>query len=89
MLPTRSASGSRFMAGVDGGGQVLEVAGFGVTVVLSVSFTAAVILVVPFFEFGVFPSAAGRFSFSASRALTVSIDGAPSMNWKALSFVRV
>jgi hypothetical protein len=88
MLPTKSASGSRFMAGVDGGGQDLDVAGFGVIAVLPASFTvrgAFVILVVV----EALPRAAARFSFSASRSFAVSTVGAPSMNWKALSFVRV
>lgn len=77
MLPTRSASGGRFMAGVEGGGQLLEVAGLGVTAVL------------PTFLAGGTAFAAGRFSFSALRCLLVSAVGAPSMNWKALSLVRV
>jgi hypothetical protein len=68
------------MAGVDGGGQDFEVAGFGVVVAFPVSFT---------FCNEAFPTAAELFSFSASRSFVVSTVGAPSMNWKALSFVRV
>jgi hypothetical protein len=79
MLPTRSARGSLFIAGVDGGGQVFELAGLGVAAALSVSFTTTGAFVVPF-KVEIFPSAAGRFSFSASRPLAVSRDGAPSMN---------
>jgi hypothetical protein len=86
MLPTRSASGRRFMAGVVGGGQVLDVAGFGV--VAAFPFTLRDPLVVPSMV-EVFPRGATRFSFSASRPFAVSTAGAPSRNWNALSFVRV
>jgi hypothetical protein len=86
MLPTRSASGRRFMAGVVGGGQVLDVAGFGVVTV--VPFTLRGSLVVPS-DVDFFPRGATRFSFSASRLLAVSTVGAPSRNWNDLSFVRV
>jgi hypothetical protein len=87
MLPTRAASGSLFMAGVDGGGQDLEVAGLGVVLALAGSWTFCNVLVV--LSVAALPMAAGRFSFSASRCLAFSTGGAPSMNWKALSFVRV
>lgn len=76
------------MAGVDGGGQVLEVAGFGVVAAFTVSFAACTVLVIPSFAVAL-PSAEGWFSFSALLSLVASTVGAPSMNWKALSFVRV
>jgi hypothetical protein len=87
MLPTRSASGSLFMAGVDGGGQVFEVASFGVAVFI-VSFAACTDLDIPSFA-DALPSAEGWFSFSALLSLVASTVGAPSMNWKALSLVLV
>lgn len=88
MLPTRSASGSLFMAGVDGGGQDFEVAGFGVVVAFPGSFPFCNALDTPSLV-EAFPTATELFSFSASRSFVVSTVGAPSMNWKALSFVRV
>jgi hypothetical protein len=87
-LPTRSASGSLVVAGVDGGGQSTMVGNFGVLFVVPTSFTTLEVFGV-LIGFVAFPSAAGRFSFSASRSFAVSTEGAPSMNWKALSFLRV
>lgn len=87
MLPTRSASGSRVVAGVDGGGHDLVVGGLGVFSVFPRSLTILEI-------FGVsiamaLSNVVGWFSLSASRSFGVSPGCAPSMNWKALSFVRV
>jgi hypothetical protein len=76
------------MAGVDGGGQDFEVAGFGVVVAFPVYFPACKALDIPSLA-EAFPTATALFSFSASRSFVVSTVGAPSMNWKALSFVRV
>jgi hypothetical protein len=78
MLPTRSASGSLFIAGVDGGGQVLEVA-LGVGTAFPASFAACTDLVIPSFTEAL-PSAEGWFSFSALLFLLASTTGAPSMN---------
>ena len=88
IFPTRSASGSLVVAGVDGGGQSRIVGSFGVLFVVPISFATLFVFGVPI-GFDVFPNAAGRFSFSASRCLRDSAEGVPSMNWKALSFVRV
>jgi hypothetical protein len=66
----------------------MTVGSFGVLLAFPVSFTTLDAFGVPM-VFDFLPSAAGRFSFSAARSLTVSPVGAPSMNWKALSFVRV
>jgi len=88
MFPTRSASGSLVVAGVDGGGQSVMVGSFGVLLVFPTSLVTLFALGVAM-DFGGFPSAAGMFSFSASRAFSDSAVGAPSINWKALSFVRV
>jgi len=88
MFPTRSASGSLVVAGVDGGGQSVMVGSFGVLLAFPTSFVTLFALGVAI-DFGGFPSAAGTFSFSASRAFRDSTVGAPSMNWKAFSFVRV
>lgn len=87
-LPTRSASGNLVVAGVDGGGQSVTVGGFGVLFTFPTSLTTLLVLGVPT-NLDPFPGAACIFSFSASRSLTLSTDGAPSTNWKALSFVRV
>lgn len=76
------------MAGVEGGGQLLDVAGFGVAPAFAASLTAWNALVIPSTG-AALPGAASRFSFSASRSFRVSTVGAPSMNWKALSLVRV
>ena len=76
------------MAGVDGGGQDFEVAGFGVVVAFPVSFPVGKALDIPSLAEAL-PTATALFSFSASRSFVVSTVGAPSMNWKALSFVRV
>jgi hypothetical protein len=82
-FPTRSASGS-LVAGVDGGGKVLFCDSLGVSNGASMSF-------VTLFAFGVslalsgLSDATGRFSLS----MVDSAPGAPSMNWKALSLVRV
>lgn len=76
------------MAGVDGGGQDFEVAGFGVAVDLPVSFPVCKALDTPSLA-EAFPTATALFSFSASRSFVDSTVGAPSRNWKALSFVRV
>lgn len=81
-LPTRSANGSLVVAGVDGGGQLVVVGGLGVLFGFPRSFMTLDAL-------GVWSRAATRFSFSASRSFADSTKGAPSMNWKALSFVRV
>lgn len=88
MFPTRSASGSLVVAGVDGGGQSVMVGSFGVLLLFPTSLVTLFALGVAM-DFGALPSAAGRFSFSASRAFRDSAVGAPSMNWKALSFLRV
>jgi hypothetical protein len=87
-LPTRSASGSLVVAGVDGGGQSRMVGSFGVLFMVPASLATLFAFGVPM-GFGVFPSGVGMFSFSASRWRMDSAVGAPSMNWKALSFVRV
>jgi len=87
-LPTRSASGSLVVAGVDGGGQSRMVGSFGVLLVAPTSFATRFAFGVPM-GLAVFPRAVGRFSFSASRCRRYSAVGAPSMNWKALSLVRV
>ena len=89
MLPTRSASGSLVVAGVEGGGHALAVGRFGVLAAFAASliildvFGVSIPFVVLLFN------AAGRFSFSAWRSSVVSRVGAPSMNWKAFSLVRV
>jgi hypothetical protein len=85
MLPTRSASGSLFMAGVDGGGQVLEVAGLGAMAGVSTAFTVGVALPVV----DSIPRAVVEFSFPPPRSSSTSTAGTPSMNWNFLSFVRV
>lgn len=79
IFPTRSASGSRFIAGVEGGGQVFEVAGFGVTA----GFIDSIGFITTFASIGVASVcclAAWRFSFSAKFSLLSSPAGAPSMN---------
>lgn len=71
------------MDGVEGGGQVLVVAGFP----LSVPGFDKLIDVPSTFD--VLPNAAGLFSFSPPRSRADTTVGAPSTNWKALSFVLV
>jgi hypothetical protein len=88
-FPTKSASGSLVVAGVDGGGQSEMVGSLGVLFGAATSFTTLFAFGVPI-GFGVFASRAGRFSFSASRRLRKeSAVGVPSANAKALSLVRV
>lgn len=87
MLPTRSASGSLVVAGVEGGGQFRIVGSLGVFSRLPTSFMILEAFGVSL-DFEALSNAADRFSFSASRSFTVSV-GAPSMNWNALSLVRV
>jgi hypothetical protein len=83
-LPTNSASGS-LVAGVDGGGQVVDLASSGVSFV----FESAMLTDLEVFGVSLAFGPIDMFSFSASQFFTLSTVGAPSMNWKALSFVRV
>lgn len=80
-LPTSSASGS-LVCGVEGGGQLFEVANLGVSEglwMLSVTReTFGVSLDLFAADVASFP--ADAFSFSASRSLIASAVGAPSMN---------
>jgi hypothetical protein len=78
-FPTRSASGSLVVAGVDGGGQSRMVGSLGVLFVVATCFATLFGFGVPM-GLSVFPGAVGRFSLSASRWLMESTAGAPSRN---------
>ncbi len=87
-LPTRSASGSLVALGVDGGGQFAMVGGFGVLFALAAGSMTLEALGVSF-DIDVLLAVMGTFSLSCSRVFVASTMGAPSMNLKALSLVRV
>lgn len=78
-LPTRSASGSLMVAGVDGGGQSTTVGSFGVLLPVPISVRVLFVFGVPI-DLDPFPGTLRRFSFSASRSLALATDGTPSMN---------
>lgn len=82
-FPTKSAKGS-LVAGVEGGGGFFDWARFGVSEGFWTFRTPSTTLDVSFVC-----DAIGIFSFSASRSFMSSTTGAPSINWKAFSFVRV